>query len=262
MEIKASNLSRKSKLLIVLVNDFLLALICWLVFGPPMATYIATEFSSGILDIFLREWLSFVLPALAAIIFLYAFGFYKSIIKFFDSKDSILISVIGSIIFGGSGSVLYVYQFQIISTSFLSIALLQGILLSAVFYAFLNVSRDIAKYLLYPQSINKDAKHIVIYGAGSSGNELFQAILLDPSKQLLAFFDESRNLRDRQINNIPILGSFSKLTKLKEQFPDLEVWLAMPSIQTEKRREIITKLEKIKVAVRTVPSFHELITNN
>ena len=262
MEIKASNLSRKSKLLIVLVNDFLLALICWLVFGPPMATYIATEFSSGILDIFLREWLSFVLPALAAIIFLYACGFYKTIIKFFDSKDSILISLIGSIIFGGSWAVLYVYQFQIISTSFLSIALLQGILLSAVFYAFLNVSRDIAKYLLYPQSINIDAKHIVIYGAGSSGNELFQAILLDPSKQLLAFFDESRNLRDRQINNIPILGSFSKLTKLKEQFPDLEVWLAMPSIQTEKRREIITKLEKIKVAVRTVPSFHELITNN
>ena len=261
MELKTQNLSRKSKLLIVLTNDFLLALICWLVFGPPMATYIASEFSTGILDIFMREWLSFVLPASAAIIYLYIFGFYRTIIKFFDSKDSILISLIGSMIFGGSWAVFHIYQFQIVSTSFLSIALLQGILLSAVFYAFLNVSRDVAKYLLYPQSINIDAKHIVIYGAGASGNELFQAILLDPTKKLLAFFDESKNLKDRQINNIPILGSFSKLVKLKQQFPDLEVWLAMPSIQTEKRREIITKLEKIKVAVRTVPSFHELITD-
>ena len=181
--------------------------------------------------------------------------------KFFDSKDSILISLIGSMIFGLSWAVLHIYQFQIVSTTFLSIALLQGILLSAVFYAFLNVSRDVAKYLLYPQSINIDAKHIVIYGAGASGNELFQATLLDPTKKLLAFFDESNNLRDRQINNIPILGSFSKLIALKEQFTDLEVWLAMPSIHTEKRREIITKLEKIKVAVRTVPSFHELITD-
>jgi FlaA1/EpsC-like NDP-sugar epimerase len=85
--------------------------------------------------------------------------------------------------------------------------------------------------------------------------------LLDPTKKLLAFFDESKNLKDRQINNIPIFGSFSRLIKLKQQFPDLEVWLAMPSIQTEKRRAIITKLEKIKVAVRTVPSFHELITD-
>ena len=261
MELKTHNLSRKSKLLVVLTNDFLLALICWLVFGPPMATYIASEFSTGILDIFMREWLSFVLPASAAIIYLYIFGFYRSIIKFFDSKDSILISLIGSMIFGGSWAVFHIYQFQIVSTSFLSIALLQGILLSAVFYAFLNVSRDVAKYLLYPQSINIDAKHIVIYGAGASGNELFQAILLDPTKKLLAFFDESKNLKDRQINNIPILGSFSRLVKLKQQFPDLEVWLAMPSIQTEKRRAIITKLEKIKVAVRTVPSFHELITD-
>jgi len=261
MELKTHNLSRKSKLLVVLTNDFLLALICWLVFGPPMATYIASEFSTGILDIFMREWLSFVLPASAAIIYLYIFGFYRTIIKFFDSKDSILISLIGSMIFGGSWAVFHIYQFQIVSTSFLSIALLQGILLSAVFYAFLNVSRDVAKYVLYPQSINIDAKHIVIYGAGASGNELFQAILLDPTKKLLAFFDESKNLKDRQINNIPILGSFSKLVKLKQQFPDLEVWLAMPSIQTDKRREIITKLEKIKVAVRTVPSFHELITD-
>jgi FlaA1/EpsC-like NDP-sugar epimerase len=261
MEIKSQNLSRKSKLLVVLTNDFLLALICWLVFGPPMATYIASEFSTGILGILVREWLSFVLPASAAIIFLYLFGFYRTIIKFFDSKDSILISLIGSMIFGGSWAVLHVYQFQIVSTTFLSIALLQGILLSAVFYAFLNVSRDVAKYFLYPQSLNIDAKHIVIYGAGASGNELFQALLLDPSKKLLAFFDESKDLRDRQINNIPIIGSFSRLVKLKDQFSDLEVWLAMPSIHTEKRREIITKLEKIKVAVRTVPSFHELITD-
>ncbi|MDC1140661.1 nucleoside-diphosphate sugar epimerase/dehydratase [Gammaproteobacteria bacterium] len=261
MESRIQNLNRKSKLLIILTNDFLLALICWLVFGPPMATYIASEFSTGILDILMREWLSFVLPASAAIIYLFVFGFYRTIIKFFDSKDSILISLIGSMIFGGSWAVFHIYQFQIVSTTFLSIALLQGILLSAVFYAFLNVSRDVAKYFLYPQSINIDAKHIVIYGAGASGNELFQAVLLDPTKKLLAFFDESKNLKDRQINNIPILGSFSRLIKLKEQFPDLEVWLAMPSIQTGKRREIITKLEKIKVAVRTVPSFHELITD-
>ena len=261
MTSRVKNLSRKSKLLVVLTNDFLLALVCWLVFGPPMATYIASEFSTGVLDILIREWLSFVLPASAAILYLYAFGFYRTIIKFFDSKDSILISLIGSMIFGGLWAVIHVYKFQIVSTSFLSIALLQGFLLSAVFYACLNVSRDVAKYLLYPQSINMDAKHIVVYGAGVSGNELLQAILLDPSKKLLAFFDESKNLKDRQINNIPILGSFSKLIKLREQFPDLEVWLAMPSIQTEKRREIITKLEEIRVAVRTVPSFHELITD-
>ena len=238
---KLQNLNRKSKLFVIICNDFFLGLICWLVFGPPMATYIASEFSTGIFDILFREWQSFIVPIMTAMIYLYVVGFYKSLIKFFDSKDSILISLVGSLIFGGSWALLHVYQFQIISTSFLSIAVLQGLLLAAVFYAFLNVSRDVAKYLLYPENTNMDAKHIVIYGAGASGNELFQATLLDPSKKLLAFYDESNDLKDRQINNIPILGSFDKLAILKDKFPDLEVWLAMPSIQTEKRREIITK---------------------
>ena len=53
-------------------------------------------------------------------------------------------------------------------------------------------------------------KNIVIYGAGESGNELFQSILLDPSKRLLAFFDDSNNLKNLQINeNIALLEDIS-----------------------------------------------------
>ena len=256
-----NKLGRKKKLFIVLINDAFLALICWIVFGPPMATYIASEFSDGMLQIFNDQWKSFFFPIFLAISYLYVFGFYKSLIKFFDSKDSILLCLSGSLIFGFSWSIIYINQFQIVSTSFLSVAFLQGFLLAAVFYAFLNLSRDVARYFLYPYSINKDAKNIVIYGAGATGNELFQSILLDPSKRLLAFFDESKNLRDRQINNIPILGSFEQLTKLKEKYHDLEVLLAIPSMKTERRRDIIANLESIKVAVRTVPSFHELISD-
>ena len=261
LAVTLNQLARRQKLAIVLLNDALLALICWVVFGPPMATYIASEFTDEIIDIFYDQWQSFIFPLIFSIAYLYIFGFYKSLIKFFDSKDAILLSVSGSLVFGISWAVFHINQFQIISTTFLAVILLQGFLLSAVFYAFLNISRDIAKYLLYPYTINKDAKNIVIYGAGASGNELFQSILLDPSKKLLAFFDDSKNLQDRQINNIPILGNFNQLERLKTKYPDLEVLLAIPSIQTDKRREIITKLESIKVAVRTVPSLSELISD-
>ena len=259
--LKVQHLGRKKKLLIILINDFFLGLICWVVFGPPMATYIASEFSSNLLEIFTKQWHSFLIPILVSITFLYIFGFYKSLIKFFDSKDSILQCLSGSLIFGFSWSIIHIYQFSVISTSFLSIAILQGMLLAAVFYAFLNLSRDIAKYILYPNFSNEDAKSTVIYGAGESGNELLPSVLLDPTKKLLAFFDDSKDLKDRQINNIPILGKFEQLEKLKKQHTDLEVLLAIPSIDTDQRRKIISKLEKIKVAVRTVPSFHELISD-
>jgi len=259
--LKLNHLGPKQKLAILILNDVLSALVCWIVFGPPLATYISSEFTNGLMNIFFTQWKTFFFPILFSLFFLYLFGFYKSLIKFFDSKDSILLSIVGSLIFGISWSFFYINQFQIISTTFLAIMFLQGLLLSAVFYAFINITRDIAKYFLYPANINKDAKNIVIYGAGTSGNELFQSILLDPSKRLLAFFDDSINLKDRKIHNIPIIGKFSQLEEFKTKYPDLEVLLAVPSLQTEKRRKIIEKLESIKVAVRTVPSFNELIAD-
>jgi len=255
------NLNRNQKFLLVLFNDLFLAFICWLIFGPPMATAIASEFSTGVLQIAYSQWFNFILPASLSLFYLHLFGFYRSLIKFFDSKDSIFLCITGSLVFGFSWAVLHVYQFQMITTSFLSIALLQGFLLSAVFYAFLNLSRDTAKYFLYPYSTNKDARPIIIYGAGASGNELHQSLLQDPSKKIIAFFDDSQNLKEQWIHNIPIVGSFKKIEKFKQSYPSLEVLLAIPSIDTEQRREIISKLEKIKVAVRTVPSFSEILSD-
>ena len=111
--IKLSSLNRKTKFLIVVLNDLFFAFLCWLVFGPPMASYIASEFTTGIFEIFYDEWRSFLFPVLIAILYLYIFGFYKSLIKFFDSKDSIFLSLTGSLIFGFGWSAMHIYQFNI-----------------------------------------------------------------------------------------------------------------------------------------------------
>ena len=49
--------------------------------------------------------------------------------------------------------------------------------------------------------------------------------------------------------------------KLKAKHNNLQVFLALPNIKTEKRRKIISDLETIKVAVRTVPTLTELISD-
>ena len=259
--LKISSFSRELKLLLIITSDCFLALTCWVVFGPPMATMIASEFSTGFLDIIRSSIISVALPIFLSISYLYYQGFYHSMIKFFDSKNSIFLTLSGALVFGGSWTLIYLYQFPLISTSFLAVAILQGVLLAAVFSTFLNLSRNIAHFFLYSYATNSDAKSIVIYGAGSSGTELYHSIMLDPSQNIIAFFDDSRSLRNRTIFNVPILNSLQELKKLKEQYADLEVLLAVPSLQTERRRVIITQLESIKVAVRTVPRFHELLSD-
>jgi FlaA1/EpsC-like NDP-sugar epimerase len=256
-----NDLPRKKKSVLVICNDLFLSFICWLVFGPPMATVLSSEFSTGFLALIYGQIYSFAIPAILFVAYLHFFGYYKSLIRYFDSRDSIFLCVSGSLLFGFSWAAIYILQFNVISTSFLSIIILQGLLLSSVLYAFINISRDVAKYLLYPVEKDENASPIIIFGSDGSANDLLQALQNDPSKNIVALFDDSRTFKNLQINNIPIISGFDKIQKLKSLHSNLEVLLAMPNIKIERRRKIISDLEKIKVAVRTMPSLNELLSD-
>jgi FlaA1/EpsC-like NDP-sugar epimerase len=258
---KLNSLNRLNKAVLVLLNDLFLAFICWIVFGPPMATIISTDSSISLINLVISQIHSFLIPAAIFLSYFYFFGYYKSVIRFFDSRDSILLCVTGSLAFGFSWAGIYILQFDLIPTGLLSIILLQGLLLSAVLYAFINISRDVAKYFLYPYAKDKNADPVVIYGSGESANILLNALQSDSSKNVVAIFDDSEVFKNFQINNVPIISSFKKLTKLKVKYNNLQVFLAIPNISTDMRRKIISNLETIKVAVRTVPSVTELIAD-
>jgi len=131
--------------------------------------------------------------------------------------------------------------------------------LSFLFYALVNMSRIIARILLYPNFKEKNAIPVVIYGAGAAGKELMEAVQIDKSKNLVAFYDDSNDLKNRLINRVPIYGAQKKLKELKIKYPNLEVLLAIPSLDHNERKDVISKLEELKISVRTVPAFHELI---
>ena len=256
-----NDLPRKKKSVLVIFNDLFLSFICWLVFGPPMATLLSSKFSTGFLALIYGQIYSFAIPAILFVAYFYFFGYYKSLIRYFDSRDSIFLCVSGSLLFGFSWAAIYILQFNVISTSFLSIIILQGLLLSSVLYAFINISRDVAKYFLHPVEKDDNASPIIIFGSDGSANDLLQAFQNDPSKNIVALFDDSRTFKNLQINNIPIISGFDKIQKLKSLHSNLEVLLAIPNIKTERRRKIISDLEKIKVAVRTMPSLNELLSD-
>ena len=181
--------------------------------------------------------------------------------KFFDSKDSIFRALIGSLIFGFSWGIVYLYQYEVIRTEFLTTILLQSLLLSSVFYAFIQISRDIAKLIIYPNKEKLGARPILIYGAGSAGNELYQSIKQNPKIKVIGFFDDSKQLRGTSINNIKIYSKLKSIKKLSDNHDNLEIYLAIPSLSMSDRRKIITGLEKYKVAVRSMPALHEIIAN-
>ena len=254
-----SRLDRNSKLVILLLNDFFIAFFVWVVIGPPLVNFLALGFQKSLFDIIASNLYQFLPSIILSMVFMYFFGLYKSLIRFFDSMYYLLIYLIGSLIFGFGSSLIYILQFSAIERSILIITFLQGLVISATFYSMMNISRDIAKYFLYPYKKLKTAKPVVIYGSGSTGKELMETILRDPNKDLLAFYDESAEFSNRAISNIPIYSNIKHLKRLRSLHPTLEVLLAIPSLDIDSRRRVISELEKLRISVRTVPSYSELI---
>ncbi len=255
------NLSRNKKIFLIISTDLSVAFSCWIVFGPPLSFMIASSFESNLIELISLNYLNFLIPIFLTFLYFIIFGFYRSLMKFFDSKDSIFRALIGSFIFGSSWGVVYTFQYELIRTDFLATIVLQALLLSSVFYAFIQITRDLAKILIYSFSNKLDGKPVLIYGAGTAGNELYQSLKINPSVNIIGFFDDSFKLKGAEINNIKIYGKEKNLRKLSKQYKGLEVYLAIPSLSMSQRRKIISNLEKYKVAVRSIPALHEIVAD-
>ena len=259
--IKLRQFSRNKKIAILIVTDFFIAFVCWLVFGPPMSFMIASNFEMSLFSTISNNYLSFLIPFLFVFIFFYYSDFYRATMRSFNSKDSIVSALIGSLIFGVFWSIVYLSQYELIRIGYLTTVILQAFLLSSVFYAFLQISRDIAGLIIYPNRQRFNGKPILIYGAGSAGNELYQALKVNPGIRVIGFFDNSATLKGAEINNIKIYGKSRQIGSLSKKYPNMEIYLAIPSLGLEKRREIINSLEKYRVAIRSIPSIHEIIAD-
>jgi len=254
-------ISRNKKITIIALVDLMMALCCWVIFGPPLSILITANFEISILDIFLLNYINFLVPFFLTCSYFYFSGVYRSSIRFSDSRDLTVRSIKGAFIFGVSWGFVYLYQFEIVRNQFLYTVFLRSIFLSFIFYASIQIIRDLARIVIYPNKSNNKGKPVLIYGAGAAGNELYQAIKYNPDIEIVGFFDDSDSLNGSEINNIKIYGNNKQIKTLKNKYKDLEIYLAIPSLSIEHRRKIITGLEKFKVAVRSIPALHEIVAN-
>ena len=256
-------LSRNKKIMIAALVDLIMALCCWIIFGPPLSVVLTsnTNIDIKIIDIILFNYLNFLIPFLLTCLYFYVSGMYRSSIRFSDSRDITVRSIKGAFIFGLSWCFVYLYQFEIIRNQFFYTVFLRGIFLSFIFYSSIQIIRDLARILIYPTYSNHKGRPVLIYGAGAAGIELYHAIKNDSKIEIVGFFDSSNSLNGSEINNIKIYGKLRHIKILKEKHKDLEIYLAIPSLSMQDRRKIISGLEQFKVAIRSIPSLHEIVAN-
>jgi FlaA1/EpsC-like NDP-sugar epimerase len=120
-----------------------------------------------------------------------------------------------------------------------------------------------------PRSEQPHAHKVIIVGAGTGGQYLFESLQLDRSQrrrhEVIGFIDDHPypggvpNAPDR-----PVLGTIGQLRDVlgnPKTRPD-QVWLAMPTVVPAVKREVVLACIDECVPVQTLPTMHELIPEN
>ncbi|MFL2746761.1 MAG: polysaccharide biosynthesis protein [Gammaproteobacteria bacterium] len=96
----------------------------------------------------------------------------------------------------------------------------------------------------------------IIYGAGQAGRETTAALSQTKKYRILGFIDDDRRLKNFQIMGIKVLGNLNKITKLKKDYPNLLIIMAIQNISSFDRQRIISLIEPLEVTVKTIPSSY------
>ncbi|WP_052537488.1 nucleoside-diphosphate sugar epimerase/dehydratase [Gloeocapsa sp. PCC 73106] len=107
---------------------------------------------------------------------------------------------------------------------------------------------------------NKQIERLVIYGAGVAGSQLARALIHESDYDLIGFVDDNPELRQQLIRGIPVYSP-GDLPQLYRQKPFDAAILAIPSLNKQRRREIIEYLQELPILVKTVPSLTEILAN-
>ncbi len=108
------------------------------------------------------------------------------------------------------------------------------------------------------QSRASPKKSVLIYGAGSTGQQLMAALQGSPDVKPVGFLDENPALRKVEVSGLRVFLP-DDLPTLIERRGVAQVILAMPSITPGERRRILKQLEHLAVEVLTLPSFETML---
>jgi FlaA1/EpsC-like NDP-sugar epimerase len=102
---------------------------------------------------------------------------------------------------------------------------------------------------------------VIIYGAGSAGCLLAQALVGKNEKKLIGFVDDNPYLQGRTVQGTKVYAP-AELLKLKASIGFDEILLALPSIDGQRKRDLSQRLKILGVPVKTVPTIAELLSGN
>lgn len=247
------NSSRKTKVLIVCSNDLLLLFV---------ATYISIFISElNLTDLSFLDSLKFIWTPFFTVLIFYLTGVYRSVVRYINF--GVIFLILRAITLAFFLNYLFrIFFFDLINESIFNARMNNeslidsfGLFAGIVSSIFLVIgSRLIANYFF---STKVAEKKVVIYGSGSAGIQLAEALRVSKEMQPIAFLDKNTALHNTFLGGIKILPP-NKLKNLVRKNKVDEVLIAIPSATKNTLRTLLKEIEGYSVKVRILPGLADL----
>jgi len=103
-------------------------------------------------------------------------------------------------------------------------------------------------------------KHVLIVGAGRSGEMLVRDLLRDGEYLVVGFLDDNRRLKGAKVRGIPVLGTVRDISRIVDDSEVDIIMIAIPSASSKQMRKIVELCELAEVPFRTLPRIHDLVS--
>lgn len=198
-------------------------------------------------------WPYLVAPLLAAPIFIRN-GLYRAVFRY-SGMAAIRALGLSVLIYAALffGVLLYMKWYEVPR----SIGVLQPILLLLLVGGSRIAARLWLNSLTRTQRRGLAVSRLIIYGAGSAGIQMANAIAASHEFRLVGFVDDSPALRGLTINGVRVHAP-SELSAMLEKYGATDLLLALPSASRARRNEILNELQPLPVHVRSIPGLSDL----
>ena len=108
---------------------------------------------------------------------------------------------------------------------------------------------------------SKDARRILIVGAGDGGRLVLREIVRNPGLRLnpVGFVDDDARLRGQRVDGVRVLGGTNDLARILDEAEPDEVTIAIPSAPGTLRGKVVAACREREIRVRTLPTVFELL---
>ncbi|HHQ69492.1 MAG TPA: hypothetical protein ENM98_04200, partial [Halothiobacillaceae bacterium] len=176
---KLLNLSRLQKTILATTTDFI---------ALPAIAVLSVWIRLGEITFLLDDyWLAVILLPFMAIPIFLKHGLYRSVIRCLGHRFALTVFISVSSLFLAWSALIFFFDL-----SFPRSAIIISWLLALLY---ITGSRLTARWLLNSNPVDKKNRHIVIFGAGSSGQQLLTAMQAMPGIKVVGFLDDDEQLQ-------------------------------------------------------------------